>query len=140
MTALIHRNRGTQLPAAVTLATADDLDGTLDGSQYLKVRRGDRVLIAQVDDGTHGTAGVDVIEISYDGTNWFADPTLVLASGADQAGTVIASAALNAAGVEPVSPGIGAAHWKSGPHTRDILMRCGRKTTSTTGTTWWRSS
>ena len=137
MAAVMHRRRGTQVPAAVTLASADDLDGTTDGTQYLKVRRGDRVIIAQLSDGTLGTAGVDVIEISKDGgANWVADPSLVLASGADQAGTLIASGALNSAGVEPVAPNLSASLWKSGPFARDIVMRCGRKTTTTGGTTW----
>lgn len=137
MANLIHRNRGTQIPAAVTLASADDVDGTLDGTQYLKVPRGARVIIAQLSDGTLGSAGIDVIEISQDGgANWLPDPTLVLASAADQGGALIASGALNAAGVEPVAPNLSASLWKSGPFARDALMRCGRKTTSTTGTTW----
>ena len=136
MTAVMHRRRGTQIPAMVTLASADDLDGTLDGTQYLKVPAGDRVIIIQMDNGTLGTAGVDVIEVSVGGGAFVADPSLVLASGADQAGTLIASGALNAAGVEPATPGGGAAIWKSGPFARNVVMRCGRKTTSTGGTTW----
>jgi hypothetical protein len=136
MADVIRRNRGTEIPATVTLATADDLDGTVDGSQYLTVPRGARVIILQVSNGTLGTAGIDVIEVSQGGGAFYADPTLILASGADQGGALIANGALNAAGVEPVTPNNGAAVWKSGPFAQTTVMRCGRKTTTTGGTTW----
>ncbi len=125
-----------QLPLLVTLASADDLDGTLDGSQYFKVPKGARALIFQADDGTHGTAGIDVIEVNIGSTGFIPAPDLLLLSSADQSGTPVTGAALNAAGVEPVSPNIGAAHWKLGPYAQDAIVRCGRKTTSTAGTTW----
>lgn len=135
MAAITTLRRGIEIPAIVTLATADDLDGTLDATQYLTVRHGDRVIIIQMSNGTLGTAGIDVIEVSFDGgANFILDPTLVLVSGGDKAGTLVS--ALNAAGVEAVTPDNGAAIWKSGPFTRTVIMRCGRKTTSSGGTTW----
>jgi hypothetical protein len=129
---LQRRRAYSTLAKQVTMATADDLDGTLDGSQYVKLTGRQRLLIAQVDNGTPGTAGIDVVEISYDGTNWIVDPTLINVTGADRGGTYVTGAALNAAGTEPT----GAALFKSGPHKGHVQVRLARKTTSTNGTTW----
>jgi hypothetical protein len=136
MANVVHRNRGTSLPARVTLAAADDLDGTTASSVTLKIRRGDRALIVQMSNGTLGTAGVDCIEISVAGGAYIADPTLVLASDPDQAGTYVTSSVLNVAGVEPVTPSNGAAIWKIGPYARSVTVRCARLTGTGGGTTW----
>lgn len=115
--------------AQVTLAAADDLNGA---GTTLDVSGAGRVIIAQIADGTAGTAGIDVIEISKDGgTTWIDDPTLRLAT-ADDDGTVVTDAALNAAGVEPT----GAKLFKSGPHTGPTLLRCGRGGSGEQGTAW----
>lgn len=134
MAAISRRSIRCQIPAAVTLATADDLDGTTDGTQYLEVGGLERVLIHQINNGTDGTAGIDVVEISKDGgITWSADDTLLAIASNDLTGTVVANAALNAAGVEPT---VATAIWKSGPHEGPTKMRIGRKTTTTGGTTW----
>jgi hypothetical protein len=116
----------------VTLATADDLDGTVDNTQAFDITGAQRVIVVQVANGTAGTAGIDVIELSSDGgTTWAAaDKGLAVASD-DSTGTEI-DGVLNAAGVEPT----GAAVFKFGPYEGPVAIRCGRKTTTTTGTTW----
>ena len=127
--------RGVRSPISMdcVLATADDLDGTTDGTQAYDVTNCDRAIIAQINNGTLGTAGIDVIEVSHDGGDtWAADDTLLAVNSNDATGAVIALAALNAAGVEPT----GVALFKSGPYSGTTAIRCGRKTTTTTGTTW----
>lgn len=115
-----------------TLATADDVDGTTDGTQYLSLTPRQRAIILQVNDGTDGTLGIDVVERSVDGGSFEADPTLQLIDTADKPGAAIALAALNEAGTEPTHY----AAFKSGPHGRHVRLRLARKTTTTTGTTW----
>jgi hypothetical protein len=122
--------RKNKISATATLATADDVDGTLDGTQYLAVPKGARVFIIQHNVGTLGTAGIDVIEVSIAGGAFILDDTLVAVADPDVGGTLIT--ALNAAGDEPVNM----AAWKSGPFPQDARIRCGRKTTTTLGTTW----
>lgn len=116
-----------------TLATADDLDGTTDNTQAADVTGASRVIIFQVNDGTAGTAGVDVIEYSFDGgSNWSAATDVLAMDSNDVTGTVLASGALNAAGVEPAAGAL----FKCGPFNGKVAIRCGRKTTDTGGTTW----
>lgn len=130
MAAINRRSIRARIDAATVLAAADDLDGA--GTE-LDVSGSQRVLIAQVANGTAGTAGVDVIEVSHDGGgNWAADDTLLALASDENTGTVVASGALNAAGVEPT----GAALFKSGPHNGPTLMRCARLTGTGGGTTW----
>jgi hypothetical protein len=123
--------RKNKISPTFTLATADDVDGTTDGTQYLTVPKGARVLIIQHNNGTAGTLGIDVIEISIAGGAFHLDPTLLAVADPD-VGANTAVTALNAAGVEPVNM----AAFKSGPFNQDVRMRCGRKTTDTGGTTW----
>lgn len=119
----------------VTLATANDLDGTTDNSQAYDVTGCERVLILQVNDGTDGTAGIDVVEVSHDGgVNWAADDTVLLHSSDDTTGTVLANGALNAAGVEPAT--VRAGVFTAGPWDGPTAIRIGRMTTNTSGTTW----
>ena len=133
MAAIARRSMRSLISREFTLATADDLDGLTDNTQAAIVTGAARVIIFQKDAGTAGTAGIDVIEISHDGgTTWAADDTLLAIDANDVTGTVVASAALNAAGVEPLD---GAA-WKSGPYSGPAAIRVGRKTTDTGGTTW----
>lgn len=117
----------------VTLATADDLDGTTDNTQAYNVTGAQRVIVVQVNDGTNGTAGIDVVEISKDGgTTWSAATDVLPVAENDVTGTVQASGALNAAGAEPSK----AAVFKCGPYEGPTAIRIGRKTTTTSGTTW----
>jgi hypothetical protein len=121
------------------LATADDLDGTTDNTQTLDLTGSAGAIIIQAAAGTAGTAGIDVIEFSRDdGTNWAAATAANIGNGhpglllEDGSAAAAASAALNAAGVEPT----GAAIFSLGPVDGPFMIRCGRKTTDTGGTTW----
>lgn len=122
-----------------TLATADDLDGTLDNSQVLDLTGAAGCLIFQIANGTAGTAGIDVIDFSRDGGSTYKAATaanigrghagLLLEDGSAAAA---ANAALNAAGVEPT----GAAIFSLGPVDGPFQIRVARKTTDSNGTTW----
>lgn len=118
---------------SATLATADDLDGTTDNTQAFNVTGAQRVFVVQVNNGTNGTAGIDVVEISKDGgVTWSAATDVLPLAQDDSTGTVQASGALNAAGAEPAQ----AAIFKCGPYEGPTAIRIGRKTTTTGGTTW----
>jgi len=129
MTAIARRSVRAQIPAAFSLADADDLDGfdtesLSDG--WLDVTGCQRVVIVCVA-GTLGTAGIDVVQISHDGgLTWAADDTLLLASANDNTGTIVADGALEAAGVDPVTAA--AAIFKSGPYEGPTYMRVCRDT------------
>ena len=87
------------------LATADDLNGTVDGTQNFDVTGSKGVIIIASDEGTAGTAGVDILEFSRDGgSTWkvatqanFGNRHLGLLT---TAGSAVSGAALNAAGTE----------------------------------------
>jgi hypothetical protein len=122
-----------------TLATADDLDGTTDNTQVLDLTGAAGAIVIQLNSGTAGTAGIDVVEFSRDGGKSYKAATaanigqghagLLLEDGTAAAA---ASAALNAAGTEPS----GAAVFSLGPVDGPFQIRVGRKTTTTNGTTW----
>lgn len=133
MATIRRRSLRNVVQAAATLATADDLNGTTDNTQLLDVGGAGAVIILQHNNGTLGTVGVDVIEISKDGgISWAADPTILALASDSFTGTVLASGALNAAGVEPVN----AALFKSGPHAGPTQMRCARGGTGAGGAAW----
>lgn len=145
MVAINRRSIQCPIGIPVTLATADDLDGTQDGSQWFDITGAQRVLIWQINNGTAGTAGIDVVEISHDGgSQWYADGTGpvpntgLLASANDTTGTVLVAGALNAAGVEPATVPVGM--FKFGPYEGPTLIRIGRDTSNRgsggTGTDW----
>lgn len=114
------------------LATADDLDGTSDNTQAFDISGASRVIIRQINDGTDGTAGIDVIQYSFDGgSNWSAATDVLAMDSNDVSGTVLAGGALNAAGVEPTL----SAAFKCGPFNGKVAIRCSRKTNEG-GTTW----
>jgi hypothetical protein len=132
MAAIARRGLLCKIPASTVLATADDLDGTTDNTQVLDATGLLRVLYVQHNSGTAGTAGIDVIEVSKDGgTTWAADATLLALASDDNTGTSLVGI-MNAAGVEPVNVAI----FKGGPYEGPTKIRCGRKTTDTSGTTW----
>jgi len=130
MANVIRNVKHNGIGATATLASADDVDGTVDGTQYLDVPAGARVFIIQHNNGTLGTAGIDVVEISIGGGAFIADPTLLAVASADQGGTLIT--ALNAAGVEPINM----AAFKSGPFARKVRMRLARGGAGAGGTAW----
>ena len=132
MAAITRRGNLAKIPAGTTLADADDLDGTTDNTQILDVTGSLRVIYWQINNGTAGTAGVDVIEVSTDGgTTWSVDNTLLAIASNDLTGTHLAGV-LNAAGVEPPNGAL----FKGGPYEGPTKVRVGRKTTTTNGTTW----
>lgn len=129
----------TPLSELTTLATADDVDGTTDDTQVLDLTGAAGAFIAQLNSGTAGTAGIDVIEFSRDdGANYLPATAANIGNGhaglmaEDGTKAAAANAALNAAGVEPS----GAAVFSLGPVDGPFQIRCGRKTTTTNGTTW----
>lgn len=122
-----------------TLATADDVNGTVDGTQNFDITGAAGVLIIQRNDGTAGTAGVDVIEFSRDGgTNWLAATAANLGGGHDglllEDGTAAAaaSAALNSAGAEPTACAVFSLAPVDGP----CLIRVARGGSGAGGTAW----
>lgn len=127
-----RKNIFSTIGTPFTLASADDLDGTVDGTQYLALKPRQRAVIIQQDDGTLGTAGVDVVERSVGGGAWHIDPTLMLFATADKPGSAVAGAALNAAGVEPTD----FAGFKSGPHGKHVRLRLARGGSGAGGTAW----
>lgn len=124
-----------------TLATANALSGTSDGTQYLDLTGASGCIIVQSNDGTAGTAGIDIIEFSTDGgSNWAAATAANM--GTTQPGhagleledgskAAQAGAALNAAGVEPVNSAIFSLSAVDGP----FKIRCSRGAAGT-GTAW----
>lgn len=132
MTAIARRSRILPVSRVFTLATADDLNGTSDGTQYLSVPGGSRVIIEQINNGTAGTAGIDIVEISKDdGTTWAAATDVLAIDSDDSTGTVLAAGALNAAGVEPTL----SATFKAGPYIGPTALRISRGAAGT-GTAW----
>jgi hypothetical protein len=117
------------------LATADDLDGTVDGTQYLDLTgAGGCVIIAQ-NNGTAGTAGIDVIEFSKDGgTSWAAATASNLKNRhlglLNNAGAAVTGAALNAAGTEVD------AVFFLGPTKGPFMIRVARGGSGAGGTAW----
>jgi hypothetical protein len=133
MAAIRRRSVAGAVGASVVLATADDLDGTVDNTQTLDVTGALGAIVFQRHDGTAGTAGIDVIEESHDGgLTWAATATAILLAGNPHTGTILAGGAINAAGVDTV----GGYVVKVGPFRGPTLLRIGRKTTTTGGTTW----
>lgn len=142
MTAISRKSIRCPISTVVTLATADDLDGTVDNTQAYDITGAERVIVEQRNDGTPGTAGVDVIEISHDnGATWTAATDGLAISSNDGTGTVLSGGALNSAGTEAY------ATFKFGPYVGQTAIRCGRKTSTitsmatydkslTAGTTW----
>jgi hypothetical protein len=134
MAAITRRSHAYKIPAGVTLATADDVNGTSDGTQNLDVSGTARVIYAQINNGTAGTAGIDAIKVSRDGgSNWIEDTTLLALASNDVSGTIVASGILNAAGVEPT----GAALFKGGPYHGPVTVRCIRDVTVDADSAAW---
>ena len=135
MAAIVRRSIIDPISIPVTLATADDLDGTTDNTQAFDVTGARRVLVWQIDSGTDGTAGIDCVEVSHDGgVNWAPDATVMLASANDHTGTIVVDGVLNVAGTEPAT--VAGGMFKAGPYEGPTAIRIGRKTTDTGGTTW----
>lgn len=133
MAAIVRRSMSVLRSTAFTAATADDLNGTVDGTQAVNVSGCKKVLILQVNDGTAGTLGVDVIERSFDGgVTWSADDTVLPVAQNDTTGTVQASGALNSAGTEPTLY----AAFTAGPWDGPTYLRVARGGSGASGTAW----
>lgn len=135
MTAITRRGRLMPISIPGVLAVADDVTGSAATALAIDVSGATRCIVYQDNNGTAGTAGIDIVEISKDGgTTWAADTTVLPITANDSTGTIQAAGALNAAGVEPTT--VVTSLFKTGPYEGPTLMRVGRKTTTTTGTTW----
>ncbi len=118
-----------------TLVAADDLTGTAGTRRSVDVAGATRVLVVQDNVGTAGTAGIDVVLLSKDGgTIWTAATDVLAVTSDDSTGTVLVGGALNAAGVEPTT--VETSTFKCGPYEGPTLLRIGRKTATSGGTTW----
>lgn len=131
MAAIARRSNMAPVSQTVTLATADDLNGTSDNTQAFDVTGAQRVIVVQVNSGTAGTAGIDIIEVSKDGGDTWAAATRGLAVGSNDATGTEIDGVLNAAGVEPT----GAAVFKFGPYEGPTAIRCSRGAAGG-GTAW----
>jgi hypothetical protein len=140
MVAIKRRSLVCPIGVTVDLADADDDDGTDQAYSY-DITGALRCLVMQVADGTAGTLGIDVIEISKDGgSTWVVESsagqgaTAMLCSQNDVTGTVLTGGVLNAAGIEPATPRAG--WFKVGPYEGPTLIRIGRDTSANNGTDW----
>lgn len=127
-------NRSPINSTLLVLASADDLNGTSDNTQAYDITGADRVIIAQHNNGTAGTLGIDVVEYSKDGgKSWAsAEDVLALASN-DAEGTFLVSGVLNAAGVEPS----GIAYFKAGPFSGPTAIRVTRNVSYNAASAAW---
>jgi len=115
---------------AVTLAAADDLNG---GTTTLDLSGKAGAIIIQVADGTAGTTGIDVLEISHDGgENWTNVDGLL-----DDAGAAVTDGILNAAGVEPTGAAAFVLHAKNEDLSGPVLIRLSRLNTANADSAAW---
>ena len=134
MPAISRRSIRAAISKTAVLAAADDLNGTSDNTQAFDVTSGDRLIIAQINNGANGALGIDVVEYSEDGGKTWAAATDLLAFGSDDAtGTVVAGGILNVAGTEPT----GAAFWKAGPFEGPTAVRVTRNVTYNAASVAW---
>jgi hypothetical protein len=133
MTAITRRSLVSVIGTPVTLATADDLNGTSDGTQEFNITGARRVIVQQLNNGTAGTAGIDVIEVSHDGIEWAADATIMPIANNDTTGDIVVTGILNAAGVEPTLE----ATFKGGPYEGPTWMRCTRNVSTNAASAAW---
>lgn len=116
------------------LATADDLNGTSDNTQAFDVTGCFKAFIFQINNGTAGTAGIDVIEVSHDGgATWASDDTVMAVAQNDATGDILASGALNAAGVEPPNGAL----FTAGPWEGPTAIRCTRNASVNASSVAW---
>ncbi len=118
---------------AVTLAAADDLNGDpTNAATYLDLTGKAGAIIAQIANGTAGTTGIDVIEISRDGgENWS------LASVLTSANAAVTGSKLNAAGVEPTGAALFFIRGSDEDLTGPVLVRCVRDATKSATSAAW---
>lgn len=121
-----------------TLAAADDINGYADTTGDLDLTGAAGAIIIQRNDGTAGTAGIDIIEFSVDGgENWSAATAANIGNGhgglllEDGSAAAASGAALNAAGAEPTA----AAVFSLGPVDGQFKIRCSRGAQGS-GTAW----
>jgi hypothetical protein len=129
-------SRRNPISITATLATADDLNGTSDNTQAFDITGVSRIIIEQVNNGTAGTLGIDVIEYSFDGgSNWSVADDLVPDTANDFTGTHLTTGILNAAGTEPATDLI--ARWAGGPKPGPWAVRCIRNTSVNAAAVDW---
>lgn len=131
-------SRAVPTSKIAVLATPDDLNGTSDNTQAFDVTGAQRLIILQVNNGTAGTLGIDVIEYSYDGgANWVAADDIVPDDQDDFTGTHTTTGILNAAGVEPATDLY--ALFRAGPKPGPWAVRCTRNASVNAASVAWTS-
>ena len=127
-------NRSPISSTVLSLAAADDLNGVQDATKSYDVTGADRVVIFVHNNGTAGTAGIDVVEYSKDGGKTWASAEDVLAlTSNDAEGTFLVSGALNAAGEEPT----GVTFYKAGPFSGPTAIRVTRNVSTNAASAAW---
>lgn len=112
---------------ASEMLASDDLNGsttTLDLTGALGC------IIVQANAGAAGTAGIDVVQISKDGSNW------ETATIRDAAGDTVADGALNAAGAEPDGAAVFTLEASDGQLSGPTTLRVVRDGTNGTSEAW----
>lgn len=133
MAAIARRSIMAPVSQSVSLAAADDLNGVQDNTKSFDVTGAQRIIVVQHNNGTAGTAGIDVLAISKDGGKTWAAADKVLAIGSDDSTGTELNGVLNAAGVEPVNY----AAFKCGPYEGPTAIRVFRYVTDLTGSAAW---
>lgn len=120
------------------LAEADDVDRSENTT--LDLTGASACIILQVNDGTDGTAGIDVIEFSRDGgVTWQVATAALIGQGhagltlEDGTAAAAADGILNAADVEPA----GCALFSLGPVDGPFMVRAGSETAESAGAVDW---
>ena len=129
MAAIVRRSSILPISIGAAAQDAGDLNGVADETNSFDVTGALRVLIIQgtIQDDTAGTAGIDVVQVSYDGgVLWEPDTTVLPLAQNDATGTVQTIGALNAAGVEPATSALGI--FKCGPYEGKAAIRVVRDT------------
>lgn len=133
MAAIARRSAMSPVSTRVELAAADDLNGVQDNTKSFDVTGAQRIIVIQENDGTAGTAGIDVLAISKDGGKTWAAANRVLALSSDDATGTELDGILNAAGVEPTHY----AAFKCGPYEGPTAIRVFRYVTDLAGSAAW---
>lgn len=133
MAAISRRSVISPISASVSLAAADDLNGVQDNTKSFNVTGASRVVVVQHNNGTLGTAGIDVIAFSKDGGSTWAAADRVLAAASDDSTGTELNGILNAAGIEPVNY----AAFKCGPYEGPLAIRIFRYVTDLAASAAW---
>jgi hypothetical protein len=135
MAAIARRSAQTPVSIAVTLATADDLNGVQDNTKSFDITGATRAILIQ-EIGTTGTHGVDVVAYSKDGgKQWTAAQDVLNVTANDATGTICVDGALNEAGTDTN----GVQVFKCGPFEGPTAIRVFRYVTDMANSIAWQT-